>query len=938
VITDQFYDSRGNVVRKNDPYPNDQPAGPDLYLVPDSQVPGQTQYVYDGAGRVTQEIFLVMGIEKWRTSTTYQGNAVTVDPPDGETPTTTIVDAGGQTTELRQYQSDSPTGAYDSTKFTYTAEDEVATVTDPAGNVRRNSYDLRGRLTSTDEPDAGTTTYTYDDEDRIIGRKDSRGRTVTYNYDALDRLVSSYEGSTQLTNYVYDTLVPGLVTSTTRYVDGKAYTTAVSGYDEADRATGTKVTLPAEEGFGTAPIELTTGYNVDGTLAKENFPALGGLPAETVRHDYDNLGMPTTTSSNLGSYVTETLFSPLGELTRNVFSTGGKNVVRTYAYEEGTRRLQQTITERDGTPQRIGDTTYDYDKAGNITGIVDAPPGQTADNQCFRYDYLRRLTEAWTPGNAKCAAAAPSVAGLNGPAPYWTSYSYDKVGNRTRDVQHAASGDTTRTSLSPAAGGAQPHTLTSVSTTGPAGNRTDTFAYDPTGNTTKRTINGSTQVLDWDVEGNLSKVTEGGKVTSYVYDSSGNRLIRRDPSGTTLYLGSEELTVAGGTMTGLRYYQHGEDTVAVRNANGVSFLLSDHHNTDEMSVDATTMAVTQRRFDPFGNSRGPQPQSWIGDRSFVGGTYDPSTGLTHLGAREYDSANGRFISVDPVVDVNDPQQMHAYAYANNSPETYSDPDGQWFGSSLWNRAKAAALAAYRAWLRWKAQQAAWRAWLVKKAQAAAKAALKKAKQMYRKHVPKSIRKVVHRAVQRVKKDIRTFKQVAKRAAKAVAREAVAEAKAYKKAGHWAWQHRQQIYTVAKIVVGVAALFACTICAFAGYAALAFSAYDTGAAGVSFAKDPSGKNAASLGFNVLGFATFGVSKKFQTALQESRQLVKSYQAIAGTGSRANEAVGAAMAGLDHARGAAAKASAITGGYELAHFGVNSILDVKGSFNVRQLVSH
>src|SRR4029453_587736 len=33
------------------------------------------------------------------------------------------------------------------------------------------------------------------------------------------------------------------------------------------------------------------------------------------------------------------------------------------------------------------------------------------------------------------------------------------------------------------------------------------------------------------------------------------------------------------------------------------------------------------------------------------------------------------ISVDPVQDLNDPQQWNGYSYANNSPVTGSDPDG-----------------------------------------------------------------------------------------------------------------------------------------------------------------------------------------------------------------------------------------------------------------------
>ncbi|MFE5586904.1 polymorphic toxin-type HINT domain-containing protein [Kitasatospora sp. NPDC056531] len=60
---------------------------------------------------------------------------------------------------------------------------------------------------------------------------------------------------------------------------------------------------------------------------------------------------------------------------------------------------------------------------------------------------------------------------------------------------------------------------------------------------------------------------------------------------------------------------------------------------------------------------------------FVGGTNDATTGLTHLGAREYDPANGRFISVDPILDIADSQQINGYAYSDNDPVNLSDPSG-----------------------------------------------------------------------------------------------------------------------------------------------------------------------------------------------------------------------------------------------------------------------
>lgn len=63
-----------------------------------------------------------------------------------------------------------------------------------------------------------------------------------------------------------------------------------------------------------------------------------------------------------------------------------------------------------------------------------------------------------------------------------------------------------------------------------------------------------------------------------------------------------------------------------------------------------------------------------GDRQFLGLTRDGS-GLTLLGARYYDETLGRFLSVDPLLDLADPQQWNGYAYANNNPVSFADPSG-----------------------------------------------------------------------------------------------------------------------------------------------------------------------------------------------------------------------------------------------------------------------
>ncbi|GLI27912.1 hypothetical protein ARHIZOSPH14_21540 [Agromyces rhizosphaerae] len=88
--------------------------------------------------------------------------------------------------------------------------------------------------------------------------------------------------------------------------------------------------------------------------------------------------------------------------------------------------------------------------------------------------------------------------------------------------------------------------------------------------------------------------------------------------------------------------------------------------------------------DPFGAARGASDAGTVpGDTQFLGKTRDTSTGLTLLGARYYDEALGRFISVDPLLDPGLPAQFNAYVYAANNPHTWADPSGLFWGD-MWN--------------------------------------------------------------------------------------------------------------------------------------------------------------------------------------------------------------------------------------------------------------
>ncbi|MFJ6137279.1 polymorphic toxin-type HINT domain-containing protein [Kitasatospora sp. NPDC092286] len=191
-----------------------------------------------------------------------------------------------------------------------------------------------------------------------------------------------------------------------------------------------------------------------------------------------------------------------------------------------------------------------------------------------------------------------------------------------------------------------------------------------------------TTALTWDGEDKLTSYQKAGSAgpTTYLYDASGNQLIRRDPGRITITLGNEELvydTTVGSAnaVTGVRYYPIPGGITLVRQGGKSTYQIADHHGTGVLALDGATLAETRRLSDPFGKPRGNQPTTWAGSRGFVGGTKDDATGLTNLGAREYQPGTGRFLNPDPVIDPNSPQQWDAYAYSGNDPVNSSDPSG-----------------------------------------------------------------------------------------------------------------------------------------------------------------------------------------------------------------------------------------------------------------------
>ncbi|MEU9488033.1 RHS repeat-associated core domain-containing protein [Streptomyces decoyicus] len=699
LISDTFYDERGLPAKTFAPYYVDKRPEHELFKPADAlKVETQTWKTYDGLGRETESRDVAGNGEGGKvlavTTTSYRGDRTTVIPPQGGTATTTVTDARGQTTQLLQHHARAADAPAETTRYSYTPAGKLAGVTDPADNAWAYQYDQLGNQTWSKDPDKGITKAAFDDRSQQISSEDANGAVLATVYDGLGRKTELHDKTPDgplRAKWVYDTVTgaKGQLAESTRYIDSKAYTNKITQYDALYRPQRAETVIPESEGALAGTYQSGTSYYENGLPKARSFSRMGNLAGKGWNYSYanDTLRMTTVYGADIRSDATYTLTGQ--PLTYKIVGSG-KSTQVVNSYEWGTKRLSNSRVDRQDVAGVDQSATYGYDPAGNVTSLSDVSRTGT-DTQCFTYDHLRRLTEAWTQDEKNCAAG-PAGNLTAGPAPYWQSYGYDAAGNRTMLTQHDPSGDSTKDTRStyryPKPGTPQPHTLTAVDTTGPTGTSTSAYGYDPTGNTTTRTLAGDKQTLTWDVEGHLAKVAEpagdkGTKTTSYVYDADGNRLITRTGDRTTLTLGDHtELTLDKGAdkPKATRYIPLGGGNQAVLADDGTYTLtLADHHGTGQLAIKTADQSLTQRRSLPFGGSRGTKPTNWPGTKGYVGGTDDTAdTGLTHLGAREFDPDTGRFLSVDPVMDPADPQQINGYTYSNNNPLTFSDPTGQLF--------------------------------------------------------------------------------------------------------------------------------------------------------------------------------------------------------------------------------------------------------------------
>jgi RHS repeat-associated protein len=182
--------------------------------------------------------------------------------------------------------------------------------------------------------------------------------------------------------------------------------------------------------------------------------------------------------------------------------------------------------------------------------------------------------------------------------------------------------------------------------------------------------------FDYDHAHRLTSLEQAGHVYTYTYDGLGVRLTQTVDGDQTRYVVDQNLNLPAVLRSDSVSYLYGLTRIGEFRDGQWFYHLTDGLGSVRQIVDFGGELRYASAFTPFGETL-ETVGGFSSEYEFAGDQRDQS-GLTYLRARYLDSANGRFISKDPVVGPSTkPSSYHGYAYAYDDPVNRSDPSGRY---------------------------------------------------------------------------------------------------------------------------------------------------------------------------------------------------------------------------------------------------------------------
>lgn len=117
--------------------------------------------------------------------------------------------------------------------------------------------------------------------------------------------------------------------------------------------------------------------------------------------------------------------------------------------------------------------------------------------------------------------------------------------------------------------------------------------------------------------------------------------------------------------------------LALAESKSTTYYVPDALGSPIAAMDEQGNVKWRKHYRPYGEEIEQDAASVDNSIGYTGHAHDRNTGLTYMGARYYDPVIGRFMGMDPVgFNEASPVSMNRYAYANNNPYMFVDPDGK----------------------------------------------------------------------------------------------------------------------------------------------------------------------------------------------------------------------------------------------------------------------
>jgi RHS repeat-associated protein len=616
------------------------------------------------------------------------------------------------------------------TTYDYSVMGELNQIIDTNNNITKFTYDSLGRCTSVDDKNNGIVINTYDIAGNLKYKQNSEliklSQKIEYIYDSCNRLIKTIYPNMPSVTYTYAKSDSALYQrGRLTQIDDESGRTEFE-YGKLGEKFNVSKTIKCDAFPSGRKFVTSYDYDYLGRMISIGYPDTYDMTSnppivrkgEKVIYEYDRGGLVNKVSGFFSDinqteiYVSKIHYDERG---RRKYIKFGNGVESSYVYDDERDQLKgvKTEIERPNGKVQYQNVAYTFDKVGNVINIANKTAGTFRLNtdQTYIYDDLYQIVQA------AGVYEKPLVSYKN---TYKQTFKYNDIGNMTNKSSqqmdtNGNADEKLNNSMEFVYSSDKPYQVKNIgnivydydrngnvlrkylenndgSQTGPqvdivnGNNNSANIAY---GYNWKKTNDGHILISEyqWDDENRLKKTVTNSDTVDYVYNASGEKVIRRvENESETLYVDNMyQIETQSLKMSITKHIFVGTTRIATK----VTYEDMDNNSqTEKMNTFyfhqdhlGGTNVVTDYNGDYYQNFEyTPYGETWIeeGDYrntgfitfKFAGKELDEKTGLYYFGSRYYDPQSSKWLSCDP-----ERQHLNPYMYCRNNPLNYVDPNG-----------------------------------------------------------------------------------------------------------------------------------------------------------------------------------------------------------------------------------------------------------------------